>query len=256
MSWLSAACTAAAAALFLAVPAPLPTSRPRAMPWWVLLPPMMFAAFVALHGHTLVLVLLLAVAAWASVVLARRSRARATADATRVQVIEACEAIASELRSGQPPLTALAHSLDTWPALEPVVAACRLDADVPQAFRRISATPGAESLAEVASAWELAHRAGAGLANALDRVVDNARGQLATHRVVASELSSAQATARMIALMPVVMIVLSDGSGAAPWHFLLETSPGLTCLGAGIGLALAGMWWIDRIVARVHAGEV
>jgi len=256
MSWLSVGCAAVAAALFMAAPAPLPSSRRRGSPWWVVLPPMVFAGFVSLHGHTLLVALLLAAAGWATAALARRSRARATADATRVQVIEACEAIASELRSGQPPLTALAHSLDTWPTLEPVVAACRLDADVPQAFRRISATPGAESLAEVASAWELAHRAGAGLAHALDRVVDNARGQLATHRVVASELASAQATARMIALMPVVMIVLSDGSGAAPWHFLLETSPGLTCLGAGIGLALAGMWWIDRIVARVHAGEV
>jgi tight adherence protein B len=255
MTGVAVLCSAIAAAMCM--PAGEPLVRPgRALPRWVLVPALGLAAMVSVHGHALVLVLLLAAAGVAAGALARRSRARKRADATRVQVIEACEAIASELRSGQPPLAALARSVESWPALEPVVAACRLDADVPTAFRLVSATPGAESLSEVGSAWQLAQSAGSGLATALDRVVDNARGQLATHRVVAAELASAQATGRMVALMPIVMIVLTDGSGADPWHFLLQTTPGLGCLAGGLGLALAGMWWIDRIVGRVHAGEL
>ncbi len=248
-------CAALAAALCVPARDGLPRGAPRALPWWVVPTPLV-GALPFLHGHTLVLALILAAAGLAAMRLARRSRSRRAADMTRARVVEACEAVTSELRAGQPPLTALSRSVDTWPDLELVVAACRLDADVPEAFRRLSRAPGADQLAEVASAWRLSQSVGGGLADALARASDTARGQLATHRVVAAELASAQATARMIALMPVVMLLLAGGSGADPWRFLLRTSPGLACLGVGLGLALVGMWWIDRIVASVQTGDL
>lgn len=206
---------------------------------------------VWLHGRVLALTVIGAAAVAAAAWLAHRGRSRARADATRLLVVEACDAIAAELRAGRPPLPAISRGAEVWPDLAPVLAACRLDADVPDAFRRVSAEPGADALSEVAAGWQVAQRLGAGLADVLSRVVESSRSRLATHRVVAAELASAQATARMVAILPVVLLVLSQGSGADPWHFLLATEPGLGCLSAGLALAFAGMWWIDRIVTRI-----
>ncbi|HSV37175.1 MAG TPA: type II secretion system protein [Nocardioidaceae bacterium] len=236
---------------------PLETRRRRRVrrPWPLLLVGAL-ACVLALRGPSLVLALLAAGFGAALAWLRARGRARTLADATRLTVIEACEALASELRSGQPAPLALSRAASVWPGLDPVVAASRLDADVAQALRRASTTPGAQAVAGVAAAWAVSQSVGGGLAHALDRVVDRARGELATHRVVAAELASAQATARMVAILPVFVLVLSGGSGADPWGFMFETTPGLCCLGGGLALALAGLWWIDRIVVRVEAGDL
>jgi tight adherence protein B len=252
---LAALLAALAAALCIPVQAGLSRLRPRGAARWPLVPVVVVSACLVLQGRLLALGLIVLAAGTAAFWLEGRGRSRGAADVRRAVVIEACETIASELRAGQPPLRALERSLDVWPELEPVVAACRLDADVPSAFRRVSRTPGAGCLTEVASAWQVSQSIGGGLAQALDRVAETARGQLATHRVVVAELSSAQATARMVALLPVVMLVLSNGTGADPWRFLLQTTPGLGCLGGGLLLAFAGMLWIDRIVSQVHNGE-
>ena len=46
-----------------------------------------------------------------------------------------------------------------------------------------------------------------------------------------------------------VVLVAAQGAGARPWHFLLDTTAGVTCLAAGLALAFAGLAWIDRIAA-------
>jgi tight adherence protein B len=209
---------------------------------------------VLLDGTALVAVGVLTMFGSGVLLLARRGRVRAKADDTRRLVVEAAEAVASELRSGQPPSQALQRAAVVWPRLDPVVSAARLGADVPQALERVSRHRGAEALRDVAAAWSLSHQVGSGLAQALDRVVQQARGELATRRVIAAELASAQATARMVAQLPVALLVLSGGTGGDPWHFLLATGPGLGCLAAGLLLVLTGLAWLDRIVTGVEAG--
>jgi tight adherence protein B len=248
----------AAGAVVLCFPAVprLTTKRSRTLSGtrWLSVVPAVAGCVVVLHGRHLALALVVLGAGSAAFGLWSRGRGRAAADRRRQVVIEACEALASELRAGQPSLVALERTVEVWPDLAPVAAACRLDADVPTALRRLATTPGAEALVEVAATWQLSQQLGAGLAVALDRVVDTARGQLSTRRLVAGELASAQATARMVAVMPVVLLVLSNGLGSGAWHFLAGTTPGVICLAAGVSLALAGMWWIDRIVGNIERG--
>ncbi|HET9827814.1 MAG TPA: type II secretion system F family protein [Nocardioidaceae bacterium] len=200
----------------------------------------------------LALVILGTTAAGASLVA--RSRRTKAAETRQARVVQVAEALAGELRAGQPPLTSLEHCVDMWPAFGTVVAAARLGADVPSALRRMGRQPGAEGLREVASAWQVSERSGAGLATALSQVADTARARQATRRLVQGELASAQATARLVAGLPVLSLAMSAGIGGDPWHFLLATGPGLVCLGLGSVFAFAGLLWIDRIAVAVLRG--
>jgi tight adherence protein B len=187
-------------------------------------------------------------------VLVRRARRATAAERRQSQVVELAEALAGELRAGQPPVSGLEHCVEVWPAFETVVSAARLGADVPSALRRLAQQPGAEGLREVASAWQVSERSGAGLATALSQVADTARARQATRHLVQGELASAQATARLVAGLPVVSLAMSAGIGGDPWRFLLSTAPGLVCLGSGVLLAFVGLLWIDRIAGQVLRG--
>jgi tight adherence protein B len=178
-------------------------------------------------------------------------RSRRSAQQREARVVEVCELLAGELRSGLPPMTAVGHCAEAWPDFQPVATAARLGADVPTALRRLSRTPGAAGLRELAAAWVVSQGAGAGLSIALGQVAASARESQSTRRLVVSELSSAQATARLVAAMPLVTLVMGAGVGGDPWGFLLQTAPGLACLAVGLALALLGLTWIERIAWSV-----
>ena len=184
--------------------------------------------------------------------LVRRGRAAKAAVARQALVVEVCEALVGELRAGQPPVAGLEHCLDVWPDFEPVVG--RGPARPPTCRPRCGGWPvvrGAEGLREIASAWQVSERSGAGLATALAQVAATARGRQDTRRLVQGELASAQATARLVAVLPVASLAMSAGIGGNPWHFLLGTPVGVACLGGGALFAFAGLLWIDRIARRV-----
>lgn len=231
-------------------PGPLGGARPAGVAAFAGTGLVVGALVVLLDGTTLALGLVLAATAGGVWHLGRRARARREADARAEQVLEVCEALAGEVRSGQPPVRALRRCVEVWPALEPVAAAAEIGGDVPSALRRLGRRPGATGLGEVAAAWQLSEAVGAALAPALMQVAESARRRSATRRLVTAELASAQATARVVALLPVVVLAAGSGVGGDPWGFLLASPLGVTCLAAGSGLLLLGLSWIERIAAR------
>jgi tight adherence protein B len=177
---------------------------------------------------------------------------RATAAERRSRVIETCDLLAAELRAGLPAGRALTHASLEWPVLEPVAAAARLGGDVPAALRQVAQVPGADAMAAVAAAWQIAERSGAGLASVLDRMVDALRADEAVRREVAAALGPPRATARMLATLPCFGLLLGIGLGGNPVGFLLDTTPGLACLSVGVALALAGLAWVEHLAGTAE----
>lgn len=246
------ACLAgAAAALLLRAPASVgdPVRARRLPRWSFLLVPLIPIVF---PGKAVVAAVLLGIATFGGVALWRRRCERIAAGHTADRVVEACEQMAAELAAGHPPGPALSQLAEEWPVVEPVAEAQRMGSDVPAAWREVARVPGAGSLRVVAAAWQIAHQTGSGLADALDRVALDLRAAAATQRVVDGELGSARSTARLIAALPVAALAMGSGVGGDPLAFLLGSPVGLACLGLGLLLGWAGLWWIEGIARGVE----
>ena len=113
--------------------------------------------------------------AWFAVRQVRAERVRRRARAEREAVAEALGLMAAELRAGILPQRVLSGLSTDFPFLASASRAAGLGGDVSSALRRESMSAGRELLAEVASAWMVAERAGAPLAHALDRLDASAR---------------------------------------------------------------------------------
>lgn len=208
---------------------------------------------VASTGRVPVLLVLLVVACGFALRQARSRRAKLLARQRRAEsVIAVCEGIAADLRAGLPPLAALEAGAMEWAELRPVVDSARLGGDVAHALTELSVLPGAGELRAVAAAWTVAHRSGARLADSVALAADTIRADRATLRVVETELASARATGRLLAALPLGVLLLGRGAGGDPFAFLLGTTAGLVCLCLGIALLGAGLAWLDRIAEDVR----
>lgn len=184
--------------------------------------------------------------------LLAQGRSRARRLARRSQAIDVCDALVAELRAGQPPATALTHTACEWPDMEAAAWAARMGGDVPAALRSMSLQPGAEPLDQIAAGWEVAHSSGAGLADVLDRLSWSLRGDEDVRLEIAGALGPPRVTARLLAVLPLFGAALGVGLGGNPFRVLFGSMFGALCLAGGAVLAVAGLFWVERIAANAE----
>lgn len=190
----------------------------------------------------------------------QRARAAALAH-ERARAVEACAALAGELRAGRPPARALSVAAEqaagaSQTALTAAAAAAGLGGDVAQALLPAAGDAGAvpQVLRALAACWTVCAGSGGGLAAAVERLEQGLRAEQDRRRVVQAELAGPRATAGMLAVLPGAGLLLAAGLGADPLHVLLETPVGLVCLFVGLGLDGLGLLWTGRLVRRAGGG--
>ncbi|MCW2761146.1 MAG: type secretion system protein [Marmoricola sp.] len=254
--WLAVALAGAAAVLL--IPGPVPLRGPQSSPRGRLSPALVTVA-AAMAGLVLwswldtkrfILAALLAATALGVGRLVQRRRAARSAEQRSDQVLAVCDSMASDLAAGQPPLRSLDRAASEWAGFAPVAVAGHMGADVPSVLRELSGLPGARQLRTLAATWQVAHETGSGLAGAIGTAAEAIRTDRRTARLVSAELAAAHATARMLAVLPIGVLLLGSGVGGDPVG-LVGTVPGLVCLALGLGLSFAGMLWLERIADRV-----
>jgi tight adherence protein B len=65
-------------------------------------------------------------------------------------------------------------------------------------------------------------------------------------------MAGPKATARVLALLPAVGLLLGSGLGGSPVAWLLGTPLGWLMLALGLGLEAVGLWWVRRLVRGVE----
>ncbi|MDO9378153.1 MAG: type II secretion system F family protein [Nocardioidaceae bacterium] len=213
------------------------------------------ATLVLLASEPAVLLLALAgaVVAWAALDLRRRQRARAEATTRRDAVAELCDALVAALGAGVPAETALSDLAGDWPFLRPVARTAGLGGDVPAAWRDVARQRGGADLGHVAAAWEVSTRTGSPLAATVARIAGALRDTQEVRREVESSLGPSRATARLLAVLPVLGLGLGAGLGGDPLSMMASSVPVAGCVLVGVGLAVTGVVWVER-VADAAAG--
>lgn len=64
-------------------------------------------------------------------------------------------------------------------------------------------------------------------------------------------MAPARATARIMALLPLAGLALGSGAGGDPIGVVTQTWLGGACVAVGVGLAVTGLLWIERVAATV-----
>lgn len=109
-------------------------------------------------------------------------------------------------------------------------------------------SPADRRLADLAAAvWRLAERTGAPAADLVERIEADARADDRSRATAAAQAAGAQATALLLAALPVGGIGLGYSVGADPLQVLLHTPLGAACAVGAVLLQSAGLLWADRL---------
>ncbi|GAB1688915.1 type II secretion system F family protein [Krasilnikovia sp. M28-CT-15] len=166
-----------------------------------------------------------------------RGMARRAADTARSQALDDLCALAADLRAGKPPPVPMSAGSPAASA-EP-------DDGGPGP---LSADPERRRIAELTEAvWHLAERTGAPAADLVERLEADVRAGVRARSSAAAQAAGAQATALLLAALPLGGIALGYAIGADPLRVLLHTPLGAVCALGAAALQSVGLLWADRL---------
>ncbi|MGU3293117.1 type II secretion system F family protein [Williamsia sp. M5A3_1d] len=103
----------------------------------------------------------------------------------------------------------------------------------------------------VAVAWRTAEQQGLSMADLLAAVRDDLVARRRFTERTRAALAGARATATVLAFLPVLGIGLGQAMGASPLAVLTGGGLGGILLVVGVGLVAGGLWWTEKITAKV-----
>ncbi len=171
-------------------------------------------------------------------------------DRRRAAVSELVTAFADQLRVGLAPGKALSRAATNQPMLGISVNSESTHEEIIAELRR-NAVQGAEALAKVALFLDLSNARGTPLLPALEAIIGSLDTELAINEELQSEVAGAKATATLLSLIPLIVLLALH-----PFHFLFGTLLGRLALVGAVGLNLLGRFWISRIsqsATMIHA---
>jgi tight adherence protein B len=181
-----------------------------------------------------------------------RSR-RGAAERARLGVAEAASVLAANLRVGMVPAQALAMAATSCPVLEEGRTTLGMGGDVPAVWRRQARAEGCAGLRELARAWQVSVGSGASLTGTLEEVAAGLAADQSLRAVVGSELAAPRATGKLMAALPALGLGMGYLIGGQPLDWLAGSLTGWACLVVGVGLACAGVLWIENLARRAAA---
>jgi tight adherence protein B len=169
----------------------------------------------------------------------------------RAAVIELCDGIGAELAAGRAPETALANAAAVADGeLRAALRSVPQGEDVAAELDRLAELPGAAGLRLLAGCWRIGAERGGMFGDVVGGLAAALRDEEAHRAEVAAQLAGPRATARLLALLPLLGLAMGAALGARPLVFLFGSLPGLVCLLAGLGLDALGLWWTGHLAAR------
>jgi tight adherence protein B len=171
------------------------------------------------------------------------------------RLVEAIHSMSADLAAGHSAERALERAftpteLGEMSVAPQTLAAVRFGGAVGEALRRDGVNDPV--LRAVAVCWDVAAHSGAGLAESLARVATTARMAAEARAEIEAQLAGPRASARMMALLPVLGLLMGTILGADPLTWLVSTGLGWGCLAAGAMLTTAGVVWTSRIARRAE----
>lgn len=179
-------------------------------------------------------------------------RRRAKQAQQRQQIARFTLALADELAAGLPLAPAVSRAVGDIDCLPHTAMAAESGGDVAEALSRDADTSGSATLRGLAAAWEVSAGSGAGLSRAARSLGSAALQRERIRRDLTGHLAAPRSTARILALLPVVGLVLGNGLGGSPITWLFSTPMGLAVLVAGVVLECLGVLWVRHLVRRVE----
>ncbi len=189
---------------------------------------------------------------WAAATIRDSWRRQARATIRRRAAADVVLSLSAELATGVPPETALLRAAEDRNFMRNSIGAVRVGGEVAAGLRADAEQWDLPVLTAVAAVWQVSEGSGAGLSDATHRLGTAALQRERLRRDLASQMAGPKATARVLALLPAVGLLLGSGLGGSPVAWLFGTPLGWLMLALGLGLETVGLWWVTRLVRGVE----
>ncbi|MDG4821577.1 hypothetical protein O7635_06875 [Asanoa sp. WMMD1127] len=189
----------------------------------------------------------------------RERRGEAARRAERSAQLDRLTGLAADLRAGLPVQAAAqaASIIATDPAAGASAASAPHGVNLalitdpaPSRSDAASARRGVDLAELAAAAVTLAERTGAPLADLIDRIEADARAGDRARAAALAQTAGTQATAVLLAALPIGGLAMGYAIGTNPLEMLLHTPLGAVCAFGAIGLQILGLLWSQRLQPR------